>query len=155
MPPAVASSSIMSTPIPVLPQRGHGGPLDHGNILTLRDQEAKLDSLNKENFTLKLKIHYLEENLRRSGTEHQQETLKQNTELKELEIQTINRQLHIARAESKDQLEQAWKDAEQLKTDLKSQHAEALEALEDEIVVLESSLEEAETDKAALQDKIK
>lgn len=40
MPPAVASSSIMSTPIPVLPQRGHGGPLDHGNILTLRDQEA-------------------------------------------------------------------------------------------------------------------
>lgn len=40
MPPAVASSSIMSTPIPVLPQRGHGGVLDQGNVLTLREQEA-------------------------------------------------------------------------------------------------------------------
>lgn len=40
MPPAVASSSIMSTPIPILPQRGHGGVTDQGNILTLREQEA-------------------------------------------------------------------------------------------------------------------
>lgn len=39
VPPAVASSSIMSTPIPILPQRD-GGIVDQGNILTLREQEA-------------------------------------------------------------------------------------------------------------------
>lgn len=40
MPAAIASSSIMSTPIPILPQRGHGGITDQGNVLTLREQEA-------------------------------------------------------------------------------------------------------------------
>ena len=40
VPPAVASSSIMSTPIPILPQRGHGTLLEQGNVLTLREQEA-------------------------------------------------------------------------------------------------------------------
>lgn len=39
VPPAVASSSLMSTPMPILPQR-QGGVIDQGNILTLREQEA-------------------------------------------------------------------------------------------------------------------
>jgi len=54
----VASSSMMdSTPMPQLPKRGEGGVLDQGNVLTLRDQEAKLDQIQKDNFGLKLKIH--------------------------------------------------------------------------------------------------
>lgn len=40
VPPNVASSSIMSTPLPVLPHRGQSGVLDQGNMLTLREQEA-------------------------------------------------------------------------------------------------------------------
>ena len=43
---AANSSSIMSTPIPVLPQRGHGGVLEQGNVLTLREQEAVRSSLS-------------------------------------------------------------------------------------------------------------
>lgn len=39
VPPAIASSSIMSTPMPILPQR-NGGLVDQGNVLTLREQEA-------------------------------------------------------------------------------------------------------------------
>ena len=38
--PAVASSSILSTPMPVLPPRGEEGRGDQGNVLTLREQEA-------------------------------------------------------------------------------------------------------------------
>lgn len=38
-PQQVASSSIMSTPIPALPQR-ENGIVDQGNVLTLREQEA-------------------------------------------------------------------------------------------------------------------
>lgn len=36
----VASSSLMSTPMPVLPPRGEEGRGDPGNVLTLREQEA-------------------------------------------------------------------------------------------------------------------
>lgn len=82
-PPGVESSSMLSsTPIPTL--RGGGGTavLDQGNVLTLRDQEAKLDQIQKDNFGLKLKIHFLEEALRKTGTAFQQATLKENVELK-------------------------------------------------------------------------
>lgn len=39
-PPNVASSSLMSTPMPILPPRGEEGRGDQGNVLTLREQEA-------------------------------------------------------------------------------------------------------------------
>ncbi|KAF2481797.1 hypothetical protein BDY17DRAFT_267915, partial [Neohortaea acidophila] len=67
-----------STPIPHLHKPGEGGVLDNGNMLSLRDQEAKLDQIQKDNFGLKLKIHYLEEALRKTGTQFQQATLKEN-----------------------------------------------------------------------------
>ena len=37
---SVASSSAVSTPLAILPKRGADGPLDGGNMLTLREQEA-------------------------------------------------------------------------------------------------------------------
>lgn len=40
VPPNVASSSLMSTPMPILPPRGEEGRGDQGNVLTLREQEA-------------------------------------------------------------------------------------------------------------------
>jgi chromosome segregation ATPase len=98
-PVALAESSIaMSTPIPMMPKRGElglGG--DGANLLTLREQEAvsccsrwfhilirgqKLEKIDKENFGLKLKIHFLEENLQRTGPEFSQQMLKENTDLK-------------------------------------------------------------------------
>jgi hypothetical protein len=38
------SSSLMSTPMPVLPPRGEEGRGDQGNVLTLREQEAVSDT---------------------------------------------------------------------------------------------------------------
>jgi len=40
VPPVVNSSTLMSTPMPVLPPRGEEGRGDQGNVLTLREQEA-------------------------------------------------------------------------------------------------------------------
>lgn len=82
LPGGQSSSMVDSTPIPAMPGNGAGGVLDQGNVLTLRDQEAKLDQVQKDNFGLKLKIHYLEEALRKTGTAFQQATLKENVELK-------------------------------------------------------------------------
>ena len=70
--------------------------LDQGNVLTLRDQEAKLDQIQKDNFGLKLKIHYLEEALRKTGTAFQQATLKENVELKTQKM-TIEQDLMLGR----------------------------------------------------------
>ncbi|KAG8629839.1 hypothetical protein KVT40_001458 [Elsinoe batatas] len=80
--PAISSSTLMSTPIPAMPSKANEGRADQGNVLTLREQEAKLAKLDKENFNLKLKIHFLDEALKRSGTEYQQGMIKENTELK-------------------------------------------------------------------------
>ena len=63
MAPAATSSMLSSTPMTEVPRR-ENGVLDHGNVMTLRDQEAKLDEIQKTNFSLKLKIHYMEDALR-------------------------------------------------------------------------------------------
>lgn len=44
-PPPANSSTLMSTPMPVLPPRGEEGRGDQGNVLTLREQEAVSDIL--------------------------------------------------------------------------------------------------------------
>ena len=80
--PAQSSSMMDSTPLPHLPDGGGAAMLDQGNMLSLRDQETKLDQIQKDNFGLKLKIHYLEQALDKTGTAFQQETLKENVELK-------------------------------------------------------------------------
>lgn len=81
--PQVESSSAASTPTALLPRRTEGpGALQDGNQLSLREQENVIDKIEKENFGLKLKIHFLEEALRRSGPGFSEAALKENTELK-------------------------------------------------------------------------
>ena len=53
MAPAATSSMLSSTPMTEVPRR-ENGVLDHGNVMTLRDQEAKVDEIQKTNFSLKL-----------------------------------------------------------------------------------------------------
>ncbi|EJD48856.1 hypothetical protein AURDEDRAFT_60572 [Auricularia subglabra TFB-10046 SS5] len=57
-----------------------------GVNLTLREQEKVIDSLKKENFSLKLKVHFLEERLQENNPEHVELALKQNINLK-IEVQ--------------------------------------------------------------------
>ncbi|KAG4443131.1 hypothetical protein IFR05_001363 [Cadophora sp. M221] len=81
--PHIDSSSTASTPMVLLPRRNEGpGVLQDGNQLSLREQENVIDKIEKENFGLKLKIHFLEEALRKAGPGFSEAALKENTELK-------------------------------------------------------------------------
>ncbi|KAG9236057.1 microtubule associated-domain-containing protein, partial [Amylocarpus encephaloides] len=81
--PQLDSSSTASTPMAILPRRNEGpGVLQDGNQLSLREQENVIDKIEKENFGLKLKIHFLEEALRKAGPGFSEAALKENTELK-------------------------------------------------------------------------
>lgn len=92
--PQADGSSVASTPL-ALPRRrgGDGGPLDDGNQLSLREQENVIDRIEKENFGLKLKIHFLEDALRKAGPGFSEAALKENTELKVDKV-TMQRELH-------------------------------------------------------------
>ncbi|KAH9923702.1 uncharacterized protein BXZ73DRAFT_50841 [Epithele typhae] len=57
-----------------------------GINLTLRDQEKHIDALKKENFNIKLKVHFLEERLAQLAPDQIDAALKQNINLK-IEVQ--------------------------------------------------------------------
>ncbi len=81
--PQIDSSSTASTPMALLPRRSDGpAVLQDGNQMSLREQENVIDKIEKENFGLKLKIHFLEEALRKAGPGFSEAALKENTELK-------------------------------------------------------------------------
>ncbi|EXJ88888.1 hypothetical protein A1O3_01952 [Capronia epimyces CBS 606.96] len=105
--PQQISSSAHSTPLAPLPGRDAGGLVNDGNMMTLREQENIIDKIEKENFGLKMKIHFLEDALSKRGNEFNQAALKENTDLKVNRI-TMQRELH----KFKKNIAQAERDAE-------------------------------------------
>ncbi|KAI0104233.1 microtubule associated-domain-containing protein [Nemania sp. FL0031] len=81
--PEVEGSSVASTPL-ILPRRRGDGKnlLQEGNGLSLREQENVIDKIEKENFGLKLRIHFLEVALAKAGPGFSEATVKENTDLK-------------------------------------------------------------------------
>ncbi|KAL0569917.1 hypothetical protein V5O48_012048 [Marasmius crinis-equi] len=69
-------------------KRGSTATGTKGVTLTLRDQEKHIDSLTKENFDLKLRVHFLEERLAELAPEQMDAALKQNITLK---VEALNR----------------------------------------------------------------
>ncbi|KAF8891382.1 hypothetical protein BD779DRAFT_1514947 [Infundibulicybe gibba] len=75
------------TPLAARPKRTRasvGGT--KGVTLTLRDQEKHIDNLKKENFNIKLRVHFLEERLAQLAPDQIDAALKQNISLK-IEVQ--------------------------------------------------------------------
>ena len=105
--PQQISSSAHSTPLAQIPGPNAGGLVTDGNMMTLREQENIIDKIEKENFGLKMKIHFLEEALSKRGSEFNQAALKENTDLKVNRI-TMQRELH----KFKKNIAQAERDAE-------------------------------------------
>ncbi|KAH9994662.1 hypothetical protein BJV77DRAFT_994017 [Russula vinacea] len=67
-----------------------------GTNLTLRDQEKHIDNLKKENFNIKLKVHFLEERLAQLAPDQVEAALKQNINLK-IEVQQRGMELKKVR----------------------------------------------------------
>ncbi|KAI5899088.1 uncharacterized protein SCHCODRAFT_02604140 [Schizophyllum commune H4-8] len=79
------------TPMPARSAK-RAGRASKGAPLTLRDQEKHIDSLKKENFNVKLRVHFLEERLAQLAPDQMDQALKQNINLK---IEVQNRGLEI------------------------------------------------------------
>ncbi|SCZ97806.1 BZ3501_MvSof-1269-A2-R1_Chr7-2g09322 [Microbotryum saponariae] len=63
-----------------------------GQNMTLREQEKVIDEFKKENFDLKLKIHFYEQRLERLAPEQIDQALRENVHLK-VEFQTLRTEL--------------------------------------------------------------
>ncbi|KAI3339327.1 microtubule associated-domain-containing protein, partial [Ustulina deusta] len=154
--PEVDASSTTSTPV-VLPTRRGGtkGPLQDGNQLSLREQENVIDKIEKENFGLKLKIHFLEEALRKTGPGFSEAALKENTELKVDKV-TMQRELskykkHLASAEK--DLETYQQQILSVQERAKKKYADQNQKAEND--ALRRRLEDKETEISNLQRQIK
>src|SRR5436305_14311138 len=86
-----------------------------------------INKIEKENFGLKLKIHFLEEALRKAGPGFSEAALKENTELKVDKI-TMQKELHRYRktltAAERD-LEIYRQQIEEMQEKIKREHADA------------------------------
>ncbi len=140
----VDSSSLSPTPL-VSKINGNGaGPLQDGNQLSLREQENVIDRIEKENFGLKLKIHFLEEALRKAGPGFNEAALKENTDLK---VDKVTMQRELQRY--KKHLTSAEKDLENYRREITEMHERAKRKVADdslraEMEGLRKELEEKE-----------
>ena len=149
--PLNISSSAQSTPLAQLPNRDNGPVVNDGNVMTLREQENVIDKIEKENFGLKMKIHFLEEAMSKRGGDFNQAALKENTDLKVNRI-TMQRDLH----KFKKHISQAERDAETYRLQLE-QYKERMrqkqvdETLRVEMESLRSELKVKENEVRGLQ----
>ncbi|KAL8832954.1 MAG: hypothetical protein Q9170_004635 [Blastenia crenularia] len=148
--PQIASSSAQVTPLATLPKRNAEGVLtDQGNVFTLREQENIINKIEKENFGLKLKIHFLEESLRKSGPGFHEVALKENTDLK---VDKVTMQKELSRARKT--LERTEREVEVYQKQLQNAHdqtkrkhadkqmQEELESLKKEIARKDAELQD-------------
>ncbi|KPV72942.1 uncharacterized protein RHOBADRAFT_55197 [Rhodotorula graminis WP1] len=63
-----------------------------GQNMTLREQEKVIDELKKDNFSLKLKLHFYEQRLERLAPSSVEQALRENIQLK-VEFQTLRTEL--------------------------------------------------------------
>ncbi|KAI4262994.1 MAG: hypothetical protein L6R42_001843, partial [Xanthoria sp. 1 TBL-2021] len=146
--PQMVGSSAQATPLAPLPKRdGEGVLTDQGNAMALREQENIINRIDKENFGLKLKIHFLEESLRKSGPGLHAAALKENTELK---VDKVTMQKELARArrtldktereveEFRDRLQKSHDQMKQKHADKKL--LEELELLREEVATKDSKI---------------
>ncbi|KAI9889031.1 MAG: hypothetical protein M1814_006034 [Vezdaea aestivalis] len=152
--PPIASSSAMSTPLAMLPKKdGGGAPDDGGRVLSLREQEEIVGKIEKENFGLKLKIHFLEEALQRKDPKYNEAALKENTDLKVDKV-TLTRELSRYRktlsiAERDLQLyRQQLTDAQE---NMRKRHAD--EGQREELEGLRKQVEEKDAEIVRLRDR--
>ena len=145
------SSSAQSTPLAQLPNRDNGKVVNDGNVMTLREQENVIDKIEKENFGLKMKIHFLEEAISKRGGDFNQAALKENTDLKVNRI-TMQRDLH----KFKKHISQAERDAETYRLQLEQykdriRQKQVDETMRVEMESLRSELKVKETEVKGLQ----
>ncbi|KAJ5255700.1 hypothetical protein N7505_010851 [Penicillium chrysogenum] len=153
--PHAASSSAQSTPLPGYSGRNGGALGDGGNNLSLKDQAMAIDQLSKVNFSLKLRIHFMEEQLQKAGPEYNNDALKENRELKVLRL-TMQRDISRYRKS----LQQAEKDLEDYQLQLaelkeKSWREQADQTVQREMDMMREELESRDVELREARDELR
>ncbi|CAG8878106.1 unnamed protein product [Penicillium nalgiovense] len=153
--PHAASSSAQSTPLPGYSGRNGGALGDGGNNLSLKDQAMAIDQLSKVNFSLKLRIHFMEEQLQKAGPEYNNDALKENRELKVLRL-TMQRDISRYRKS----LQQAEKDLEDYQLQLaelkeKSWREQADQTVQREMDMMREELESRDLELREARDELR
>lgn len=88
-----------------------------GRSLTLKEQSSTIDRLSKENFDLKMRIHFLNEALNRRSEEGVKEMISENVELKsdKLKLQKDNQGLKRKIRDLEKQIKDQQSDKESMK----------------------------------------
>lgn len=121
------------------PATGAGGR--PRKTLTLKEQNGKIDKLSKENFDLKLKIHFLDQALRSHSDEGLQELIDKNVQYQtdlaneRKESQTLRRKMRELERKTKE-LEAGLEDA------VKARHTARDDASDDEDPTLQAEMHE-------------
>ncbi|XP_075364189.1 myomegalin isoform X9 [Mycteria americana] len=114
------------------------GPL--AQTQTLRDFEQHLNDLKKENFSLKLRIYFLEERVQQKGEGSRDDVYRRNIELK-VEVESLKRELQ----EKQQALDNTWVAAENQTTrsqaELRQQYEERQRESEHVYELLENKIQ--------------
>ncbi|XP_012873670.1 PREDICTED: myomegalin-like [Dipodomys ordii] len=106
----------------------------------LRDFEKHLNDLKKENFSLKLRIYFLEERMQGKYEASPEDVYKSNIELK-VEVESLKRELQ----DKKQHLDKTWADVENLNTqneaELRRQFEERQQETEHVYELLENKIQ--------------
>ncbi|KAL6705269.1 hypothetical protein ACN47E_007079 [Coniothyrium glycines] len=121
--------------------------------LTLKEQNSKIDKLSKENFDLKLKIHFLDQALQNRSDEGVKEMISKNVQLQtdlateKKDSQSLRKKIRDLERRLKAQEDGlvATKDPGSGSEDEKSDHSSRQAILEEEIEFLRERLETTET----------
>uniref|UniRef100_A0A8D2AMH3 Phosphodiesterase 4D interacting protein n=1 Tax=Sciurus vulgaris TaxID=55149 RepID=A0A8D2AMH3_SCIVU len=106
----------------------------------LRDFEKHLNDLKKENFSLKLRIYFLEERMQQKYEASREDVYKRNIELK-VEVESLKRELQ----DKKQHLDKSWADVENLNSqneaELRRQFEEQQQETEHVYELLENKIQ--------------
>lgn len=114
-----------------------------------------IDKLDKDNFGLKLKIHYLQEQIEKAGPAYNQAALRENTELK---VSKLTMQRDIARY--KKNLQQAERDLESYRQQFqdlreKSRRRQTDDTIQRELDLMREEIEGRESQVRELQEELR
>lgn len=122
------------------------GPNRSGVPITLKGQREHVEKLSKENFDLKMKIHFLDEALQRRSEDGMNDLLTENAQLKfdrvQLQKDNFNLRKSVRDLERKmDEMNEAVANAEKEKADISDARSQAIE---EEVLYLKETIETQE-----------
>lgn len=146
-----------------LPSASLGGDRPR-RTLTLKEQNGKIDKLSKENFDLKLKIHFLDQALRSHSDEGVQELIDKNVQLQtdlaneRRESQSMRRKIRELERKAKE-LEQGLEDAQNARNSSRDDELDeddpTLQAeMHEEILYLRQQLDYSENQVTTMREEI-